>query len=170
MPSSVRPGGRQRGVGAILGMVILDVCFCPEAAKTRWFGFGNQTIWFGGSRELVLASILPLSSLPEPCSALLPPPLYFSPHQASLCYSPKIRSLALPFSECLPVDQQKTHWVSPALVGDQVQLLLPEKPNGPVWHSGHSGFPTPRPFCHAGGRRVRNSHLLHSILHGQIPE
>jgi hypothetical protein len=93
----------------------------------------------------------PFSSLPKPCSALLPPPLDSSQHRASLHYWPKIHSLALPSSECLPADQQKTHWVSPTLVGDQVLLLLPGKPDGPVWHSGLSNFPTPRPFCLAGG-------------------
>jgi hypothetical protein len=69
----------------------------------------------------------PLSSLPEPCSALLPPPLYFSPRRALLHNWLKIRSPSLPSSECLPTNQQKTHWVPPASAGDQVLLLLPGK-------------------------------------------
>jgi hypothetical protein len=93
-----------------------------------------------------------------------------SPHRASLRCWPKIRSPALPSSECLPADQQKTHWVPPALVGDQVLLFLPRKSDAPVWHSGRSCFPALRPFCPAGGRRVRNGRLLHSSLRGQNPE
>jgi hypothetical protein len=39
-------------------MVVLDICFCPEDAKTRWFRFGNQTVQFGGRRKLVSGSVL----------------------------------------------------------------------------------------------------------------
>jgi hypothetical protein len=74
----------------------------------------------------------PLSSLLKPCSALLPPPLDSSLRHASLHYLSKIHSPTLPSSECLPADQQKTHWVSPTPIGDQVLLLLPGKPDGPV--------------------------------------
>jgi hypothetical protein len=44
-----------------------------------------------------------------------------------LHHQPKSRSSALSSPECFPADQQNTHWVSPALTGDQVLLLLPGK-------------------------------------------
>jgi hypothetical protein len=60
--------------------------------------------------------------------------------------------------------------VPPALIGDQVLLLLPGKLNGRVWHSGLTGFPVSRLFCPAGGQRVRNGCLLRSSLRGQNPQ
>jgi hypothetical protein len=54
----VRPGGHQRGAGAVLGTVVIDIPFCPEPDEIGWFSLGNQTVWFGGHRELVLTSVL----------------------------------------------------------------------------------------------------------------
>jgi hypothetical protein len=34
----VRPGEHQRGVGAVLGAVVLEGLFCPEAEETEWSG------------------------------------------------------------------------------------------------------------------------------------
>jgi hypothetical protein len=53
----VRPGGHQRGAGAIPGVVVLNVRLC-QVAKTRWSGLGNWTVWFDGHRDLVPTSIL----------------------------------------------------------------------------------------------------------------
>jgi hypothetical protein len=102
--------------------------------KIRLFGLVANVSW---SRLLSW----PLSSLPEPYPTLLPPPLDLSPRRASLCHRPKSCSSALCSPECFLADQQKTHWVSPALAGDHVLLLLPRKPDGPIWHSGLFGFP-----------------------------
>jgi hypothetical protein len=93
----------------------------------------------------------PLSSLPKPYPALLPPPLDLSPCRTSLHHRPKSHSSALSSPECFPADQQKTHWVPPTLVGDQVLLLLPGKSDDPIWHYGLSGFPALRLFYPAGG-------------------
>jgi hypothetical protein len=54
----VRPGGHQRGAGAVLSIVVLEGFFCPEAKETGWSGMGNWTIRFGVHRELVLAPVL----------------------------------------------------------------------------------------------------------------
>jgi hypothetical protein len=54
----VSPGGHQRGAGAVPGMVVLNVCFCPETVEIGWSGFGNWTVRYGGHCELVPASIL----------------------------------------------------------------------------------------------------------------
>jgi hypothetical protein len=48
-----------------------------------------------------------------------------------------------------------------ARASDQELQLLPEKLDGPVCHSGLSGFPDLRPFCPTGGRCIHNGHLLH---------
>jgi hypothetical protein len=112
----------------------------------------------------------PLSSLPELYPALLSPPLDLSPRRASLHHWPKPCSSALSSPECFPVDQQKTHWVSPALAGDQVLLLLPEKLDGPIWYSDCPIFLPWGFFCPAGGRRVCKDCLMCSSLHGQNPE
>jgi hypothetical protein len=50
--------------------------------------------------------------------------------------------------------------VSLTLAGDQVLLLLSGKPDGPVWHSGLSGFPALRLFYPVRGRRVHNGCFL----------
>jgi hypothetical protein len=57
-----------------------------------------------------------------------------------------------------------------ARAGDQELQRLPKKMDGPVWHSGLSIFPDPRPFCLASGQHVHNGHLLRSSLRGQHPE
>jgi hypothetical protein len=112
---------------------------------------------------------LPL--LLEPCSTLLPPLLVFPSHRASLPNWLKIHSPALSSLVSLPFDQQKIHLLMPlAPTGDQVLLLLPGKPDGPIWHSRLSGFSVLRPSCLVGGWRVRSGHLLHSSLHSQNPE
>jgi hypothetical protein len=54
--------------------------------------------------------------------------------------------------------------------GDQELLLSSEKSDGPVWHSGLSGFPVLMPSCPTGGRRIHSGHLLHSSLCGQNPQ
>jgi hypothetical protein len=59
--------------------------------------------------------------------------------------------------------------VPSALASDQVLLLPLGKLDGPVWHSGLSGFPALKLLCPANGRRVRNGHLLCSSLHSQNP-
>jgi hypothetical protein len=46
-------------------VVVLDACFCPEAAKIGWSGLGNRTIRFGGHRKLVPASIRALVFTPR---------------------------------------------------------------------------------------------------------
>jgi hypothetical protein len=79
--------------------------------------------------------------------------------------------MALSSLDYLPSDQQKTHILVPlAPAGDQVLLLLPGKPDGPVWHSELSGFLVLRPSYPVGGRCVRSGHLQHSSLHSQNPE
>jgi hypothetical protein len=54
----MRPGGHQRGAGAVPDAVVLEGFFCPEAKETGWFGLGNWTVRFGGHCELVPAPIL----------------------------------------------------------------------------------------------------------------
>jgi hypothetical protein len=54
----MRFGGHQQGATTVLGAVVLDICLCPEAAKTEWFGLENWTVQFGGCREVVPASVL----------------------------------------------------------------------------------------------------------------
>jgi hypothetical protein len=39
-------------------MVVLDVRIYLEVVEIGWSGFGNQTVQFGGRRELVSASVL----------------------------------------------------------------------------------------------------------------
>jgi hypothetical protein len=51
--------------------------------------------------------------------------------------------------------------------GDQELLLLHEKPDGTVWHSGLSDFPALGLPYPVGGRRVRNDHLLRKSLRSQ---
>jgi hypothetical protein len=53
----MRPRGHQRGVGAVPGTVVLDTHLCPESTETRWFSLGNWTVWYGGRRDLILASV-----------------------------------------------------------------------------------------------------------------
>jgi hypothetical protein len=60
--------------------------------------------------------------------------------------------------------------VPSASAGNQMLSLPPRKLDGPVWHAGLSGFPTPKLLCPTDGRCVCSSHLLHSSLHGQNPE
>jgi hypothetical protein len=50
----VRPGGHQRGAGAISGMVVPEALLCPEAGETGWSGLRNRTVQFDSHRELVL--------------------------------------------------------------------------------------------------------------------
>jgi hypothetical protein len=100
----VSPRGHPRGAVAVPSAVVLDICFCLEIVEIRWSGFENRTVQFGGRCELV-----PASSSAKSCSSALSSP------------------------KCFPADQQKTHWVSPALAGDQVLLLLPRKPHGPIF-------------------------------------
>jgi hypothetical protein len=79
--------------------------------------------------------------------------------------------MALSSLDYLPSNQQKTHHLVPlAPAGDQVLLLLPGKPDGPVWHSELSGFLVLRPSYPVGGRCVLSGHLQHSSLHSQNPE
>jgi hypothetical protein len=54
----MRPGRQQRGAEAVLGTVVLEGFFCPEAEETRWFSLENQIVQFGGCHELVSASVL----------------------------------------------------------------------------------------------------------------
>jgi hypothetical protein len=54
----VRPGGHQRGAGAVSGAVVLEGFICSEAEETRWSGLGNRTVRFGGCHKLVLAPVL----------------------------------------------------------------------------------------------------------------
>jgi hypothetical protein len=54
----VRPGGHQRGAGAVPDTVVLEGFFCPEAKETGWSDLGNQNVRFAGHHELVPASIL----------------------------------------------------------------------------------------------------------------
>jgi hypothetical protein len=84
----VRPGGHQRGVGAVPGAVVLDAPLCPTPDKIGWSGLEVVTSW-----SWLLSWSLPL--LLEPCSALLPPPLNPSLCKALLHHWPKIRSSAL---------------------------------------------------------------------------
>jgi hypothetical protein len=58
-------------VDAIPGVAVLDVPFYPKPDETRWSDLGNQTIQFGGCRELALTSILvsAFSSKTLSCSA-----------------------------------------------------------------------------------------------------
>jgi hypothetical protein len=42
---------------AVSGTVVLDVPLCPRPNKIEWSGLGNQTVRFGGRRELVPASV-----------------------------------------------------------------------------------------------------------------
>jgi hypothetical protein len=46
-------------------------------------------------------------------------------------------------------------------------MLLPGKPDLPVWGFGPSGFSVSEPYCPTGGRHVRNAHLLDSSLCSQ---
>jgi hypothetical protein len=39
-------------------VVVIDVPLCPDPDETEWYNFGNQTVQFGGRRELVPASVL----------------------------------------------------------------------------------------------------------------
>jgi hypothetical protein len=39
-------------------VVVLEGLSCPEAKEIGWSGLGNQTVQFGGHRELVLASVM----------------------------------------------------------------------------------------------------------------
>jgi hypothetical protein len=160
----VRPGGHQRGARAVLGVVVLDGCLWLEAVETRLSGFEVVTSL---SRPLSWS----LSSLLEPSSALMQPPLGFSPHQALLHHRPKSHSVALFAPDCNLIDQQMTHssMLLAHVVNRELQQL-PRRLDGSVWHSGLSNFPDLGPFCPAGGRRVRNDHLLCSSLHSQNPE
>jgi hypothetical protein len=54
-----------------------------------------------------------------------------------------------------------------ARANDQELLLLPGKPDRPVWGSGPFGFPVPKSCCPAGGRHVRNVRVLRSSLCSQ---
>jgi hypothetical protein len=60
--------------------------------------------------------------------------------------------------------------VPSAPAGDKVLLLPLGKPDGPVWQSGLSGFPTPKLLYPADGQHIRSGHLLCSSLHDQNPE
>jgi hypothetical protein len=94
--------------------------------------------------------------------------LDFSPHWALLCYRPKTRSSALFSLDCPLVDWQRAPpSVLPARDGDQELLLLPGKPDGPIWHSWLSSFSVLGLPCPTGGRCVRNGHLLRKSLHSQ---
>jgi hypothetical protein len=111
-----------------------------------------------------------LSSLLKPHSTLLQPPLDFPPIRALLRHRPKSRSSYLFAPSCTPADEQEAHWAPSAPAGNQVLLLPPRKPDGPVWHFGLFGFPALKLLCPVDGRRVRSSHLLRSSLDGQNPE
>jgi hypothetical protein len=58
------PGGHQRGVGAIPGMIVFKVPFCTNPGETGWSGLPNQTVRFGCCWEL--ATALALISIPSP--------------------------------------------------------------------------------------------------------
>jgi hypothetical protein len=151
----MRPRGYQQGIGAVLGVVVLDVPFCPEPIKIGWSGLEVIMSW----------SRLPSWSLPlplEPCSTLLPPPLDFSLHRLKTCSS------APSSLDCSLVDRQRVHpLVLPAHASNQKLLLLPRKSNHLVWGSGSSSFLVSKPCCPAGGLRVCNGHLLCSSLRSQ---
>jgi hypothetical protein len=119
--------GHHRGAGAVLSVVVLDVCLCPETTETGWSSFVNQTVRFGGHCELVPASIPAFVFVPETLSRSAPTsygPLSVSSFASSLT---EVSLLSLSSPECYPADQQKTHWVPPAPAGDQMLLLLPGK-------------------------------------------
>jgi hypothetical protein len=107
-----------------------------------------------------------------PCSASLQSPLDLSSCRALFCHRPKSRSLALSDLDYPPPLVSK-HPLIPALIAC-VPVLEPLLPwgelDGPVWHSGLSGFPILEPSCPVGGRCSSNGRLLCSGLHGQNPQ
>jgi hypothetical protein len=54
----MRPGGRQRGDGAVSGAVVLEGFFCLEVKEIGWSSLGNWTVQFGSHRELVPAFVM----------------------------------------------------------------------------------------------------------------
>jgi hypothetical protein len=73
--------------------------------------------------------------------------------------------------DCPLIHQQKIWLQAPAAYAADQRLLLPlRKSDGPVWHSGLSGFPVLESYCPVGGRHSRNGRLLCSSLRGQNPQ
>jgi hypothetical protein len=163
----------------MVGMIVAEVLMSSSVSIMKLPKLDGLVLETGLSSLMVVVSwsqllFWSLPSLLEPCSTLLPlhSPLEPCPRQALLRYWPKTRSLALPSSECLSVGEWKTHLLVPLAPADDLVLLLllRQKLGGPVWHSGLSDFPAQRPFYPAGGRCVRNCHLLRNSLRDQNPE
>jgi hypothetical protein len=164
------PSGHQRGVGAISGVVVLDVPFYFKVEESGWSSLGHMTVCLATivSCSQLLSFFLPLPL--EPYPALFPPLLDLSPPRALLHHWPKSCSSAMSAHGCFLVDQQRIHPSAFLAHGGDPELLLSlGKMDGLVWHSGLFGFPVLKSSCPASGRCICNGCLMRSSLHGQNP-